>query len=135
MSELTIGVSWTAVIVGAMASFLLGWLWYSPRVFGRKWAEGVGVKVGAASSMPIAAMVSQLVGLFLMSWFVGVTAVSNALFTVILATVAFTVLGYSAGLFGKKSSYARNVDAGYWVVCLVLMVICEGIFRSATAHG
>ena len=128
MGELINGVSWLGVIVGAVVSFILGWLWYSPRLFGTKWAEGVGVELGSASSMPVAAMVSQLLGLFLMSWFVGVTAASNALLTVILATIAFTVLAYSGGMFGRKSGYARNVDAGYWLVSLIVMVVCQGIF-------
>ena len=128
MEELTVGVSWLGVVAGAVVSFLVGWLWYSPKAFGVKWAEGTGVKLGTSSNMPIAALVSQAAGLFLMSWFVGVTAVSNALLTVILATVAFTVLGYSGGLFGRKSGYARNVDAGYWIICLVVMILCQGIF-------
>jgi hypothetical protein len=130
LAELTTGVSWLGVIVGAVASFLIGWLWYSPKLFGPKWAEGVGVEMGTAQDMPVGAMISQSVGLLLMSWFVGVTAVSSALMTVILGTLAFTVLAYSGGLFTRKSSYARNVDAGYWIVCLVVMVACQGIFRS-----
>ena len=127
MAELTTGVSWLAVVVGAVVSFLAGWLWYSPKLFGPKWAEGVGVQMGTASEMPVAAMVSQIVGLLLMSWFVGVTAASDALMTVILGTLAFTVLAYSGGLFRKNSTYARNTDAGYWVVALVIMIICQGI--------
>ncbi len=130
MAELTTGVSWLGVIAGVVVSFLVGWLWYSPKLFGPKWADGVGVEMGNASSMPVGAMVSQVVGLFLMSWFVGVTVVSNALLTVVLATIAFTVLAYSGGMFAKKSSYARNVDAGYWIVSLVLMIICQGAFRG-----
>lgn len=128
VEELTTGVSWAGVVVGAALSFLLGWLWYSPRVFGVKWAQGMGVELGAASSMPVGAMMSQGIGLLLMSWFVGITAVSNALLTAILATLAFTVLAYSAGMFGRKSTYARNVDAGYWIGCLVVMVVCQGVF-------
>ena len=127
MGELTTGVSWLAVVVGAVVSFLAGWLWYSPKLFGPKWAEGVGVQMGTASEMPVAAMVSQIVGLLLMSWFVGVTAVSDALLTVILGTLAFVVLAYSGGLFRKNSTYARNTDAGYWVVSLVIMIICQGV--------
>ncbi|MEO9876667.1 MAG: DUF1761 domain-containing protein [Anderseniella sp.] len=130
MAELTTGVSWLAVVAGAVVSFLAGWLWYSPKLFGPKWAEGVGVEMASANEMPVGAMVSQMAGLFLMSWFVGVTAVSNALSTVILATLAFVVLAYSGGMFAKKSGYARNVDAGYWIVSLVIMTICQGIFRS-----
>jgi len=130
MEELTTGVSWLAVIVGAVVSFLAGWLWYSPKLFGPKWAEGVGVTTGTANDMPVGAMLSQINGLFLMSWFVGVTVASNALATVILATLAFVVLAYSGGMFAKKSLYARNVDAGYWIVSLVIMIVCQGIFRS-----
>jgi multidrug transporter EmrE-like cation transporter len=129
MGEITNGVSWLAVIAGAVVSFLLGWLWYSPKLFGTKWAEGSGVKMGSADKMPAAAMVSQGIGLLLMSWFVGVTANNNALFTVILATVAFTVMAFSGNSFSGKSNYARWVDAGYWIVCLVIMIICEGVLR------
>ncbi len=128
MEELTINVSWLAVITGAVAAFVIGWLWYSPKVFGTKWAEGVGVELGDASEMPMGAMAYQGVGLLLMSWFVGVTAANNALLTVILATVAFSVLLMAGGKFARHSSYANHVNAGYWIVALVVMVIANGIF-------
>ena len=38
-------VSWIAVVVGTIVSFLVGWAWYSPKLFGKKWAEGSGVKL------------------------------------------------------------------------------------------
>lgn len=128
MSELTTNVSWIAVIVGAVVSFLAGWLWYSPKLFGPKWAAGLGLEMGTASEMPVGAMVSQIIGLFLMSWFVAVTAANNLLLTVILATIAFTVLAYSGGMFAKQNTYVRNVNAGYWIASLVIMIICNGIF-------
>ena len=128
MAEILTGVSWVAVLAGAIVAFVFGWLWYSPMLFGKKWAEGVGVELGDASEMPVAAMVTQAAGLLLMSWFVGVTAANNALLTVILGTIAFTVLAYSSGMFGKKSGYARNVDAGYLIGALIIMVVCQGIF-------
>lgn len=130
MAEIINGVSWLAVIAGALISFLLGWIWYSPKLFGTKWAEGSGVKMNTADNMPVAAMVTQGIGLLLMSWFVGVTAKNNALFTVILATIAFTVLAFSGSTFSGKSSYARLVDAGYWIASLVVMIICQGLIRS-----
>lgn len=128
MEELLSGVSWAGILVGAIAAFVLGWLWYSPMLFGKKWAEGHGIDLGSASEMPMAAMATQLVGLFLMSWFVGVTAVNDALLTVVLATLAFTVLGYSGGMFGKQNTYVRNVNAGYWIVSLIVMFISQAIF-------
>lgn len=130
MGEITTGVSWLAVVVGAVLSFVLGYFWYSPTLFGVKWAEGSRVALNTADKMPVTAMVAQGIGLLLMSWFVGVTANTNALYTVILATIAFTVLGYSGNAFSGKSDYARLVDAGYWIGALVIMLICQAIFRN-----
>ena len=130
MMELTQGVSWLGVIIGAVAAFFVGWLWYSPILFGKKWAAGLGLDLGSASEMPMGAMGAQMLGLLLMSWFVGVTAVSNALLTVILATIAFTVLAYAGGMFAKQNDYVRNVNAGYWIVALVVMILSQGIFRG-----
>lgn len=128
MQEIFAGVSWAGVISGAVVSFLVAWAWYSPKAFGAKWAEGSGVNIGEARDMPVGPLIVQFIGLFLMSWFVGVTAVNNALLTVILATVAFCVMYYANGMFGQRSAYARGVDVGYWIVSLVIMIIAQAIF-------
>jgi len=73
-------------------------------------------------------MGAQALGLFLMSWFVGVTAANNALLTVILATVAFSVMHWAGGAFARKSVYSRNVEAGYWLAALAVMIIAQGVF-------
>ncbi|MCY6381522.1 DUF1761 domain-containing protein [Hoeflea prorocentri] len=127
MGEIASGVNWLAVILGAVVSFLAGWLWYSPKLFGPKWAEGVGVEMGTANEMPVGAMVSQIVGLLLLSWFVGVTAAAGMLLTVILGTIAFALLGYSGGMFRKNSAYARVTDLGYLVCSVVIMIIIQGL--------
>ena len=130
MMEITSGVSWSGVVAGAVASFLLGWLWFSPMLFGKKWAEAHGVQFGAASSMPVMAMVAQFLGLFLVSWFVGVTAVTSALATAVLALLGFAMLYDSGAMFVKVPTVGRLINLGYWVVSFVVMVICQGIFRS-----
>ncbi len=130
MSEITNGVSWLAVAAGAILSFVLGYFWYSPTLFGTKWAAGSHVELNTADKMPMQAMATQGIGLLLMSWFVGVTANSNALYTVILATGAFTVLQFSGNSFSGKSNYARWVDAGYWIASLVIMILAQSIFRG-----
>lgn len=127
MEEIAGGMSWIAVIVGAVAAFLAGWLWYSPMLFGPKWAEGVGVEMGTANEMPVGAMVSQAVGLLLLSWFVGVMAAANALSTLVIGTLAFAMLAYSGGMFRKNSAYARVTDLGYLVVSVLVMVLVQTI--------
>mgnify|MGYP000633950919 CR=1 FL=1 len=128
MGEITMGVSWVAVIVGAVAAFLVGWLWYSPMLFGKTWAEGHGVDLGTAQSMPVGAMATQAVGLLLLSWFVGVTAAESHLLTFILAVIAFCALQASGGMFTKKSGAVIGIDVGYWLVAAVIMFIAQAIF-------
>lgn len=127
MNEITTNVEWVAVQVGTVVSFLLGWLWYSPKLFGKKWAEGVGVELGAASSAPAAAMVVQLIATFLLSWVVGVTAARNAQMTILLIVLMLVLFIVANGLFGKKTGYAVAVEAGFVVAMAVVMIVVQGI--------
>lgn len=127
MAEITMGVSWLAVIVGAVGAFVLGWLWYSPMLFGKKWAADHGIEMGTANDMPMAAMASQAIGLFLMSWFVGVTAVESKLLTFVLAVVAIGILNASGTLFAKKSGAIARIDFGYLIAAAVVMFIAQAV--------
>ena len=128
MNELTAGVSWIAVITSFVLSFMLGWLWYSPKVFGKKWAEGVGVNIADGSSMPVFAMVTQALGIFGLAWLFGITAASEALLTIILVLITLILLIISNGKYTQKSNAAVFIEAGYIFVMGVVMVICQGIF-------
>ncbi|MEX2321415.1 MAG: DUF1761 domain-containing protein [Saccharospirillum sp.] len=121
-------VSWLAVLTGTVVAFLVGWAWYSPSVFGRKWAEGSGVSLGSAQSMPVFAMVSQFVALLLLAMVIGLTATIDALFTAILAILTVAVFVSSMAAFVKKSAYAIAVDAGYIIVAGIVMIVAQGIF-------
>ena len=127
MQEIVANVNWLAVVVGTVLSFLLGWLWYSPVLFGKGWAEGVGVELGSASSMPVGAMVAQLVGTFLLAWLFGITAANNALLTIILVVLTVAAFVLAGGLFAKKSSYAVAVETGYIIVMGVVMFIVQAV--------
>ena len=127
MEEITANVSWLAVIVGAVASFLAGWLWYSQKLFGTKWAEGSKVELGNASDMPAAAMIAQILGLLVVAWVVGVLAERQMLWTTILMVIGYGLLQFSGNTFTQKSNYAKMVDTGYWVVAVVIMIIVQGI--------
>lgn len=127
MQEILTDVNWLAVIVGAVAAFLVGWLWYSPMLFGKGWAAGNDVELGSAQSMPVGAMVSQAIGLFLISWFVGVTAVGSNLMTFILAVIAFGVFAASGAMFIKKPVNVILVDFGYLIVAAVVMFAAQAI--------
>ncbi len=127
MNEITDNVNWLAVIVGAIVAFLLGWIWYSPKLFGTRWAEGVGINLDDSGPSALA-MVIQFVATFLLAWIIGVTAVANALLSAILIVLTIVCLMVASGLFSQKSRYAITTEAGFVVVMAVIMIICQGIF-------
>lgn len=128
MDEIITNVNWLAVIVGFVVSFLVGWAWYSPKLFGEKWAEGVGLDLQKASKMSVPAMIFQALGTFLLAWVVGVTAKNDALLTIVLVAVTFAVLMMAGGYFSQKSAYARHTESSFVLVMVAIMIICQGIF-------
>ncbi|MHA6326632.1 DUF1761 domain-containing protein [Roseivivax sp. CAU 1753] len=120
-------MNWLAVIVGTVIGFLAGWLFYSPMLFGRKWAEGSGVTLNTADKMPVQAMVTQLLALLALSIVVGAAAAANALPTAIFAILAAALFVASNGGFCRKSSYAIAVDAGYICVAGVIMILIQAV--------
>ncbi len=120
-------LNWLAVIVGTIVAFLAGWIWYG-KLFREAWMVGSRLTEADGQEMPKLAMIAQVVGLFLLSLVVGITATTDALFTAIFAILATAVLVASGHLFSKKSTTAVMIDAGYIVVAGIIMIICQGIF-------
>ena len=114
-----------AVVVGAVAAFLAGWVIYHPRVFGTAWASGSGVDLGG--SPPAIAFVAQIVGLIALALVIGMTATISFLGTALLAILAAAALVVSGGAFLKKSGPALVVDGGYIFAAGVLIIVAQGL--------
>lgn len=127
MNELTEGVNWLAVIIGTVLSFILGWAWYSPLLFVKKWMEGINVKPNPDAKMPASAMIVQLLGTFMLSWLVGITAAHNALATILLIFATIIALIIANGIFVSKSSYAIATEAGFVAAMAVVMIGVQAI--------
>ena len=127
MSEITANVNWLAVGAGTVIAFMLGAAWYSTKLFGTKWAEGVGLKLESDMKPPAKAMVTQFVATLLLAWVIGITAAGNALFTAILIVLMVIAMIASNGMWAGKSNYAITVECGFIGVMSVIMIICQGI--------
>jgi hypothetical protein len=127
MAELTEGVNWLAVIIGTIVSFILGWAWYSPLLFVKKWFEGLNLPPNPDAKMPSSAMIVQLIGTFLLSWLVGITAAHNALATIILIVSTIIALIVANGIFVSKGKYAIATEAGFIAAMAVVMIAVQGI--------
>lgn len=120
-------VNWLAVVVGAIVSFVGCWVWYSPKVFGKKWAAGSGVSLDTECKPPMFALIAQLVAFLLLATVIGITATTDALFTAILAILSVTAFTVSACGFAKKSAAATTIESSYVIVSGVIMIMAQGI--------
>jgi len=120
------GINWPAVLAGTVAAFLLGWAWYAPALFGRRWAAGSGVSTDGGG-FPAFAMVTQLAGLFVLALVVGITATTDALVTAILAILGAALMVIANGAFCRKSSAALAIDAGYVLLAGAVMIAAQGL--------
>ena len=84
MEALFADVNWLAVGVSTIISFILGGLWYSPKMFGTKWAKGVGVNVDADAKQPMPALVTQFIGTLLFAWVVALAYTNGSIASIVL---------------------------------------------------
>lgn len=130
-------VNWLAVLAAAVASFVIGFLWYGP-LFGKRWMALLGKRaedmagtplapilvVSFASGLVQAAALAAIVSAFdadlLTSMFVGVLVwVASGL---ILKLNDLLYAGRPVGLF--------YIDSMYHLVTLVVMAAIVGTFRG-----
>ena len=119
-------MNWAAVVVGALAAFGLGMLWFSPRMFGKAWAAG-SHNIQPPVSPPIVAMLIQFVGTAILALVVGITETNQAIMTAIGAILAVSLIVAGMDLFSQKSGKAAAIDAGYIVAAGVLMILAHGL--------
>ena len=129
MEELMKLVDFTAVIVSFLLSFMLGWLWFNPKLFGSKWADGVpGVSMDDDCQKPPAlAMFTQALSVFGLAWIVGITVSYNTLpmLALIVSTIILFII--SNGKFAQKNNTAVIVEAAYVIAMTIIMVTCQNI--------
>jgi len=116
-------VSWLVVLVGTLASYLVGWLWYLPRVWGRRWAQGLGINM--ETPPPMFAMILMLFGYFLLNIFINILVFTESLAYLVFAGAAFIFMGYSGETFAGHPRSVRLINAG----CVVAV-----LFFAANTH-
>jgi hypothetical protein len=129
-------INWPAVIVAALSAFMVGGLWYSPKVFGTAWMLDNNITIEDAQKSN-KAKVFGMTGLF--------SLIMSANLACFLAEATTTVqwgatAGFLAGvwtfcaiaihsLFEQKSWRLIFINGGYSVVSLVLMGAILGWWR------
>ena len=128
MDVLVAGVNWLAVGVSTILCFGLGALWYSKKLFGTKWAEGVGIEIGADVKQPVPALAMQLLGTFLLAWIISLAIANVAIPIGILFASTSACLLMAGSMFGQNSRYATIAEGSFVMVMAVIMIIVQSLF-------
>jgi len=130
-----IGINFWSVLVAAVATMILGFLWYSPILFANPWMRLMGIDPNDKAKL---AEMQKSAGMLYGLSFVASIASALVLAKIIVLTsvntipygmkVGFAVwLGFVAtvqltgALFGKQPSKLYLINTGYQLVCYLVM--------------
>lgn len=126
MEIFTTNIQWFPVIVGAVLAYMLGALWYSERMFGKRWKAGIGTP--AVAHMPMApGMVAQAFGTFLFAWVIGITDALGSLSLALLVGCTIAALIKANGFFAGKTRYAISIEVGFVFVMLAVLLLVHSV--------
>lgn len=139
-------ISPIAVVVATIAAFMVGFLWYSPALFGGLWMQAHGYTPehmeAAKSTLGRTygiSFVCQLVMAVVLSELLYRTSTVGAAGGAGLGFLAWlgfaATIGLTANLFAEAPLVLYGIDTGYQLVYLVVMSAILGAWRARAAKA
>jgi hypothetical protein len=128
-----VDLNWIAILVAAFVPMVLGAVWYSPLLFARPWMRAAGrtpeeisgASLGYALSA-VGAIITSYVLARIMRW-AEVDDLVNGALVGLLAWLGFVATILAVGTyFGGRTRLLWTIDAGYWLVALLVMGAIHG---------
>ena len=129
------GINLWPVLVAAVATMVVGFLWYSPLLFARPWMVLMGydpndktkleeMRKSAGKSYAIS-FVASLVSAFVLAKVIDVTTVNSALYGMKVGLAMWlgfvTTVQLTGVLFAKQPAKLYLINTGYQLVCYLAM--------------
>ena len=129
------GVNLWAVLVAAVSTMVVGFLWYSPMLFAKPWTVLMGydpndkakmdeMRKSAGKSYAIS-FVASLVAALVLGKIIEVTSVQSPLYGMKIGFAVWlgfvTTVQLTAKLFGNQPTKLYLINTGYQLVCYLVM--------------
>jgi hypothetical protein len=129
------GVNLWAVLVAAVSTMVVGFLWYSPMLFAKPWTVLMGydpndkakmdeMRKSAGKSYAIS-FVASLVAALVLGKIIDVTSVQSPLYGMKIGFAVWlgfvTTVQLTAKLFGNQPTKLYLINTGYQLVCYLVM--------------
>jgi hypothetical protein len=133
------------VVVAALSTMVIGFLWYSPVLFAKPWARAAGYDINDKAAMDamrkgagvtyLRALLASLLSAFVL-WrifhWAGVSNVTEGIELALLACVGFVnTVQYTAMLFLRQHYLLFVINAGYQLACYAAMGAILGAWHIA----
>ncbi len=124
-----------SVLVAAIATMVVGFLWYSPMLFARPWTVAMGydpddkakmdaMRKSAGKSYAIS-FVASLVSAFVLAKIIHIATVNTALYGMKVGFAIWlgfvTTVQLTAKLFGNQSTTLYLINTGFQLACYLAM--------------
>ena len=136
------GIFWPILAAG-IASVLIGWVWYHPKVFGTAWMRAANLSPEAVEDgkkkMPFLVLAGLLASM-LIAWIMNTLGARIGIFDWIGAVVDLALwlwLGFVAPILLGSVLWERKplkyylINAGYWLVSFVVMAVILAVGAQA----
>jgi len=132
-------VNYVAVLVAAIAVFVLGWLWYSPLLFYKPWMRARGMDPAAAmagAKMPGGKLVGELLRCIVLAYVIahfvallGISSWMGAVHFGFLLWIGFPViLLIGSMLWENTPPKVAAIHAGDWLVKMLVIPIIVSVW-------
>jgi hypothetical protein len=129
-------LNWLAIIVAAVSAFVLGGLWYSPLMFGRRWMKETGITPESTKNNNMfkvfgLGFLLSFIASFFLAIFIGTKA--GAGFGAMAGFMAglgwvFTFMGIRY-LFESRTLAHFLINSTYSIVSLTIMGLIIGVWQ------
>ena len=130
-----IGINFWAVLAAAVATLVLGFLWYSPILFANPWMRLMGIDPNdkaklaemqkSAGKLYGLAFVASIVSAIVLAKFMVITTIHTIPYGMKVGFAVWlgfvTTVQLTGALFGKQPSRLYLINTGYQLVCYLAM--------------
>ena len=136
------GVNLWAVLVAAISTMVVGFLWYSPMLFAKPWTVLMGydpndkakmdeMRKSAGKSYGIS-FIASLVAALVLGKIIDVTSVQSPLYGMKIGFAVWlgfvTTVQLTAKLFGNQPTKLYLINTGYQLVCYLVMGVILAVW-------
>src|SRR5579864_7685435 len=138
-----LGVNLWAVLVSALATMVVGFLWYSPALFANPWMKLMGydpndkAKIAemqkSAGAMYSLSFIASLLAAAVLSKIVTISTINSPMYGIKIGIAIWlgfvTTVQLTGALFSKQPAKLYAINTGYQLVCFLAMGAILGAWR------